>query len=149
MRTIQREIVGAFIFSKNGKLLLGKNSKGGVYSGCWVIPGGGIEQGETDLEALAREVSEEVGISIHDASVELIRDDMTGESTKTLQETDEEVFVKMNFKTYKVVLSQPHSTVDVICEEYFESATWFDESEITDLNLSPPTRVVLEYMGIV
>ena len=30
MRTIEREIVGGFIFSKDQKVLLGKNRKGGV-----------------------------------------------------------------------------------------------------------------------
>ncbi len=40
MRTIQREIVGGFIFSKDGKVLLGKNRKGGHYEGSYVVPWG-------------------------------------------------------------------------------------------------------------
>ena len=42
MRTIHRDIVGGFIFSKDGRLLLGKNCKGGVYEGSFVVPGGGV-----------------------------------------------------------------------------------------------------------
>lgn len=41
MRTIYRDIVGGFIFSKDGKILLGQNRKGGVYEGSFVVLGGG------------------------------------------------------------------------------------------------------------
>lgn len=43
MRTIHRDIVGGFIFSKDGKVLLGKNRTGGVYEGSYVVPGGGVD----------------------------------------------------------------------------------------------------------
>lgn len=43
LREITREIVSGLIFSADGKLLMGKKdpTKGGVYSDCWHIPGGG------------------------------------------------------------------------------------------------------------
>lgn len=41
MREIERQIVSALIFSKDGKLFQGMKdpNKGGVYSDCWHIPG--------------------------------------------------------------------------------------------------------------
>ena len=50
MREINRKIVGGIIFSKDGKLLqVMKNPKeGGVFPDCWHIPGGGVEQGESN-----------------------------------------------------------------------------------------------------
>ena len=69
MRTIHRDIVGGFIFSKDNKLLLGKNRKGGVYEGSFVVPGGGIEEGETKEIALQREMKEETGIDTNNASI--------------------------------------------------------------------------------
>jgi len=63
MRTIYRDIVGAFIFSKDGYTLHGKSTRG-TYDGCWIVPGGGIEDGESKEEAGNREILEEVGLDI-------------------------------------------------------------------------------------
>ena len=56
MRTIKREIVGGILLSNDGHVLIEKNVKGGVYEDLWVIPGGGIDEGETAEDALKREI---------------------------------------------------------------------------------------------
>ena len=55
---------GAFLFSKDNKLLLGRSIRGGVYPDCWIVPGGGVEPDETNLDTLKRETKEETGIDI-------------------------------------------------------------------------------------
>ena len=45
----------------DSRLLLGHRT-GGFQSGTWGLPGGHLEQGETILEAAARELEEETGI---------------------------------------------------------------------------------------
>ena len=47
----------------DGKIALIKKARGG-YKGLYDLPGGGIEHDETPLEALTRELMEEIGVSI-------------------------------------------------------------------------------------
>jgi len=79
MRTIKRDVVGAFIFSSDNKILLGKSRKGGVYHGTWMVPGGGIEEGETMRDAVIREIREEVGVDISPFDIKLLDDPQTNQ----------------------------------------------------------------------
>ncbi|MFA5069998.1 MAG: NUDIX domain-containing protein [Patescibacteria group bacterium] len=53
--------VKAIIIENNKILLLKRNREGRIY---WVFPGGQVESGETDEQALKREVKEEVGVDV-------------------------------------------------------------------------------------
>jgi len=58
-------VVGKAIIRKNGKiLLLQRSTKSGFDPGLWELPGGKIDYGENLVEALKREVKEEVGLDI-------------------------------------------------------------------------------------
>jgi len=55
--------VGAVITDRAGRLLLIKRGhEPGV--GLWSLPGGRVEEGETDAQALVRELREETGLSV-------------------------------------------------------------------------------------
>jgi len=54
-------VAGAAIFRK-GNVLLAQRPPGDRLAGKWEFPGGKIEPGETDAEALRRELREELGI---------------------------------------------------------------------------------------
>src|SRR5580693_7928125 len=55
--------VGAVINDDQGRLLLIKRGHE-PGAGLWSIPGGRIEPGETDAEALVREMREETGLAV-------------------------------------------------------------------------------------
>lgn len=139
MRTIHRDIVGGFIFSKDGMLLLGKNREGGVYEGSYVVPGGGVESGETKEAALHREMLEETGIDIHQAIVTPFTQSL-GEHAKTLRDTNERVFVKMNFYDYRIEIDQNAADIHLSAEDDWHQPRWFSLNELEDANLSIATR---------
>jgi 8-oxo-dGTP pyrophosphatase MutT (NUDIX family) len=103
MREIQRKIVSAIIISKDNKFLMGKKdpAKGGVYSDCWHIPGGGVDENETFEEAIKREVMEEVGIDISPYNLEPIKFVGSGSAEKTLK-TGEKVLCHMEFNRFEI-----------------------------------------------
>ena len=47
-----------------GRFLLTSRPPGKVYAGCWEFPGGKVEPGESVVQALERELHEELGITI-------------------------------------------------------------------------------------
>jgi 8-oxo-dGTP diphosphatase len=56
------EAAAAVLLRPDGRFLLGRRPEGKPYAGYWEFPGGKIEPGETAAQALARELSEELGI---------------------------------------------------------------------------------------
>ena len=47
-----------------GRVLIAERLDGGPFQGLWDFPGGKIAPGETSVEALARELAEELGIEV-------------------------------------------------------------------------------------
>ena len=59
--------VGVLIDSR-GRFLLTSRPAGKVYAGWWEFPGGKLERGESVIAALARELHEELGITVVEAA---------------------------------------------------------------------------------
>jgi len=55
-------VVNAIILNKEKFLVIKR--KEGLHSGLWAFPGGIAEKGETDEQALSREIKEETGLQI-------------------------------------------------------------------------------------
>lgn len=62
------EVAAAVLVRPDGHFLLTSRPEGKPYSGYWEFPGGKIEKDESVLQALARELQEELGIQIEQAS---------------------------------------------------------------------------------
>ena len=62
------------ILRADGAVLLAQRPSGKPYAGYWEFPGGKLEPGETPAHALARELSEELGITVLRAAPWLVQE---------------------------------------------------------------------------
>lgn len=151
MRTIQRDIVGGFIFSADGKVLLGHSKKGGVYQDQLIVPGGGVEEGESKRDALRREMLEETGIDITKATVTEIDEISVGESEKTLRDTGERVLVKMRFHDFIVQMHDNSNQIKLTFEDDYANAMWYTPAELAKLKatMGPATKATLRKLNVI
>jgi len=149
MREIKRDIVSALIFAKDGKLFQGMKDfqKGGVYSDCWHIPGGGVDDGENNEEALKREIREETGVNVSGYEVVLVDDSGRGESKKVLA-TGENVICKMNFFVYKIEINDKNSDeIKISLDDDLVKYRWTEVKELGGLKLTPPSAELFKKLG--
>ena len=63
-------VVAAAFLDADGRLLMQKRPPGKHHAGMWEFPGGKVEPGETPVDALIREIVEELAVDLrHDALV--------------------------------------------------------------------------------
>lgn len=60
--------VAVGILLRDGKMLVAERPHDKPYGGYWEFPGGKIEKNESSLDALKRELQEELGITVLDAN---------------------------------------------------------------------------------
>ncbi|MSR78993.1 MAG: NUDIX hydrolase [Candidatus Taylorbacteria bacterium] len=152
MRSIDRDIVSALIFSKDGRLFQGMKAKGkgGVYSDCWHIPGGGMDDGEGQEDALVREIREETGIDISSYKIELLDDSGRGESEKILKDTGEKVLCKMRFNVYKIVINDKNADeIEVNLNDDLVEYQWINLQDLGKIKLTPPSVKLFKKLGYI
>lgn len=69
VRPVTEVAVGILIRPIDGAFLLTSRPEGKPYAGYWEFPGGKLELGESVLDALRRELQEEIGILAEDATI--------------------------------------------------------------------------------
>ena len=60
-------MVAAALFDAHGRVLITERPPGKHMAGRWEFPGGKIEPGESEAEALSRELREELGVQVASA----------------------------------------------------------------------------------
>ena len=124
---------GVLIEDKEGRLLLQKRSD----TGEWCIPGGAMEPVETYEEAAAREIREEVGITVSDLRLFGL---YSGTERRILYPNEDVVYslsVIFTTREYKGVISDEDS-------EVLEHRFFFRE-DIPDNLFVPDRRAILDW----
>jgi 8-oxo-dGTP pyrophosphatase MutT (NUDIX family) len=102
--------VGALVEDEVGRLLLVRED------GRWLLPGGGVEDGETRPEALVREVREETGITVAVDRLWAVTDVTIASRGRTAQ---------FRFGTYTATPLTSETTADPgVTGEGIERAIW-------------------------
>ena len=130
--------VDAIIVNDEGKVLLEKRALHmNNYPGCWGLPGGWVEWGETGEQAIIREVKEELGVEI-----EVVR------------------FVGRYYDTPGIIPNKTRFALPHICKivsgdptafqkEEVEEIRWVNPKEISNLKMAYDHLKMLQDEGIV
>lgn len=94
----------------------------------WGLPGGKIENGETLMTAVIREVKEETGIVLNADELDWVK------SSSSVNGRDVDIYLKTTKEDKQVTLSPEHSEFK-----------WVTEKELKELNLAGNTKEFLNF----
>lgn len=120
--TEEIQVVALALFcTRDGKYLLARRGPAGSGAGCWEFPGGKIEVGETQQQALRREINEELSFDLAPLKLTFVAENLHPYENRNIRIFlwRAEVDVKPSFRL-----------VD------HDSAEWYSRHEIAGINLS-------------
>ena len=142
MKTIVKTHVGAYgILIRDGKIALVKKARGG-YKGKYDLPGGGIEHTETPIEALHREMMEEVEGTV--IKEELL--DATSTNIKWLMEENVTEDLHHIGILYLVDIKEENLKIDADGLDS-DGAVWLPIEELKEEQLSPVAWYALKKLN--
>lgn len=122
--------VGALI-SRGGKFLMVRTRKWG---GKWGIPGGKIERGESALDAVCREVSEETGVVLREPRLVMVQDCID----------PDEFHRPAHFLLLNYAGEAPDGEVRLNDEA--EEFLWVEPHAALAMDINRPTRLLIEHV---
>jgi nucleoside triphosphatase len=113
----------------------------GVFPNQWGLPGGGIEPGERMNDALAREVAEELGVSLTEAKPLFFKD---GLHEKTFPDGSRRT-IYMVFLLFACRIS---SNETIRLNPEFCEYAWVEPSQLSNYDLNSATRDTFTRLGL-
>ena len=136
MADLSRTIAVALLRNDRDELLLCKMAEDrGVFPGQWGLPGGGLEPGERMVDALAREMREELGIEIENIEPAFFKDGR-----------HEKIFADGSKKSVYMIFLVFHCTAasePIRLNDEFTEYRWVRQGDLADLDLNTETRDTL------
>jgi ADP-ribose pyrophosphatase YjhB (NUDIX family) len=127
--------VGAIIVDDHGRMLLIKRANEPA-RGCWSVPGGRVEAGETDEAATAREVLEETGLAVRVGPlVGTVERDAPDGATYLIHD-------------YRCIPVLADAIEDVVAGDDAVDVGWFTPAQVRRLPCSPGLVDSLEAWGV-
>lgn len=120
---MSNQIVVAGALIAGSAVLVAQRDRPPELAGCWELPGGKVGPGETEREALARELAEELGLGFGDIAVgDRLGDDIALTDTATLR-----AYV------VRLIRGQPHA-------HDHRALRWVTAAELPDIAWLPADR---------
>jgi len=130
-----RVIVSAVI-EKNRDLLFGKKKKDvGPYPNTWHLIGGGIDDGESLIDAIKREILEEAGIE-----VEIIK------SFGFDEDFEPNKHGEMTHYIFLVYLAK-YVSGEIRADDDIEKLEWIPREKLSQIKLNKPSMKLFQKMG--
>jgi 8-oxo-dGTP diphosphatase len=130
--------VGGLVEDADGRLLLVKRGQEPA-KGCWSVPGGRVEAGESDVEATAREVLEETGLRVRVGRLAgTVERDAPGGGVYLINDYVCEVYAESGVDGF----GAPRAGDDA------DDAGWFTPDEVRALDTSPGLVEALTEWGV-
>jgi ADP-ribose pyrophosphatase YjhB (NUDIX family) len=96
----------------------------------WSLPGGGIARGESPEQSAARELQEELGITVEATSLKLLGTERTADRG-------------IGYKAWFYTVSLPSNTELKLRRHEVKAAAWFDRKELAQQKMSPAVQQAL------
>jgi len=133
--------VGVMILNENGEVLLGKRVDDPIKAssdlhgeGCWTMPGGKLEFGETLLDGAAREVLEETNIVIDKSKTKLIS-------------ITNEIRPGVHYVTAGFLYEKFNGQAQVMEPEEITEWKWYNLDSLPENIFLPSTKMIKAYLN--